>query len=278
MILKDIMETVSRQTGAIVNIHPRHPRMWDIKDLERLPRQNYHHGDYCQFRKLNGKQPACARNKNRSLERALQGKSFWGTCPFGVWDFAQPVMFENELIAVIYLGHFASNVPLADIDGSSYNGIPLETITEKKQRHIRYYADFIASFIRLACRKWIDEGNHWEVNRSAGFYEDITRHFIASHYTDPIRLQDLAVQLGVTPNHLGGVIKKRLGQPFKKLLENYRIEQAKVALKSHPHLNITQIAFACGFSDSNYFSTVFKKATGLPPRAYRKSNPTTAIH
>lgn len=272
MILKDLLEIVSNTTGAVVNVHPRHPRLWDVDDLEILPRQTYHYGEYCQFRKLRGKQLACARNKDRSLELAASGTAFWGVCPFGVWDFAKPVFFDGSLIAVVYLGHFQDKTPLADVDGETYTGSALEPITSRKRKELSHFADFIADFMELACKRWVSTGNRWTNQNSPEFYIGVCENFIASHYTEPIRLQDLASALGLTANHLGSVIQKRFGMSFRALLENYRVEQAKVMIRAESRTRITEIAFKCGFSDSNYFSTVFKKITGSTPRNYRKIN------
>jgi len=50
-----------------------------------------------------------------------------------------------------------------------------------------------------------------------------------------------------------------------------RIEHAKKLLTDHQELSITEIADMCGFSDYNYFNTVFKRLTGMPPGKYRKA-------
>jgi len=36
-------------------------------------------------------------------------------------------------------------------------------------------------------------------------------------------------------------------------------------------LSVTEIAFRCGFNDSNYFARQFRRVTGISPRAYRSS-------
>lgn len=49
-----------------------------------------------------------------------------------------------------------------------------------------------------------------------------------------------------------------------------RLNAAK-SLLSNSHLSITEIAYSAGFTDSNYFSNVFKANTGISPREYRKN-------
>lgn len=51
-----------------------------------------------------------------------------------------------------------------------------------------------------------------------------------------------------------------------------RVQRASVLLRQSGR-HITEIAFDCGFNDSNYFSRQFKKHMGLSPREYRATNP-----
>ena len=54
-----------------------------------------------------------------------------------------------------------------------------------------------------------------------------------------------------------------------RLLLERRIKEAQVYLKLHRHLSVTRIASLCGFHDSNYFSTCFRRIAGCSPREYR---------
>ena len=88
--------------------------------------------------------------------------------------------------------------------------------------------------------------------------------------SEDIRLTDLTGFLRVNPNYLGGLLKNRLGKNFHALLTERRLREAKIYLRLHRHLTVGHISSLCGFSDSNYFSLVFRRYCGMPPGKYRK--------
>ena len=47
-------------------------------------------------------------------------------------------------------------------------------------------------------------------------------------------------------------------------------QKALNMLKNEPGKSVNEVAFACGFNDSNYFSYKFTKAYGVPPRSIKK--------
>ena len=53
--------------------------------------------------------------------------------------------------------------------------------------------------------------------------------------------------------------------------KGYIIKNAEYMLTTTDK-SIVEIADTCGFNDSNYFSTIFKKIHGVSPREYRKSS------
>ena len=59
------------------------------------------------------------------------------------------------------------------------------------------------------------------------------------------------------------------GYGFKEYLTNVRIKRSQEMLITGK-LTVTQIAFACGFADANYFGDAFRKCTGCSPREFRK--------
>lgn len=58
----------------------------------------------------------------------------------------------------------------------------------------------------------------------------------------------------------------------KEYLTQLRIEQAKEMLIHESYISVNHVAESCGFADSFYFCTYFKKKVGISPLQFRKSN------
>ncbi len=55
-----------------------------------------------------------------------------------------------------------------------------------------------------------------------------------------------------------------------RYLRHKRVQKAAALLAADPGRSITDIAFACGFSSSQHFASVFRQLTGKTPRASRR--------
>jgi len=66
-------------------------------------------------------------------------------------------------------------------------------------------------------------------------------------------------------------LKAVCGMSVNTLIKEIRLQEAKKLLQNK-ELNISQIAYALGFSDPLYFSKFFKKSVGLSPQQFRKNN------
>lgn len=93
--------------------------------------------------------------------------------------------------------------------------------------------------------------------------------YLRDHVAEPIRLQNLAKALSLSPSRTGHVVREIFGMTFPRLLQNLRTQQgAELLIQSN--LNVGEIASRVGFEDSNYFTYVFSRQFQLSPLAYRK--------
>jgi len=73
----------------------------------------------------------------------------------------------------------------------------------------------------------------------------------------------------VAERHLRHIFRQQTGMSINQYLRQLRLCQAQDLLR-HSELLIGDIATRCGFEDSNYFSVVFTKETGMTPRMWRQ--------
>lgn len=85
-----------------------------------------------------------------------------------------------------------------------------------------------------------------------------------------VTLCSLAEKVYMTPTYLSLLFKLNTGKTFIEQLTEIRIEKAKRLIKTTFYKNY-EIAEKVGYSDSRYFSQIFKKKVGLSPSAYRES-------
>lgn len=91
--------------------------------------------------------------------------------------------------------------------------------------------------------------------------------YIHTHYRQRITLQMLARELNYSEGHLSRAFQRETGKTLSAYLNELRIEHAQKLLLSHVY-NITDAAFAVGFSSYEKFSIEFKKYTGMTASAY----------
>jgi len=91
---------------------------------------------------------------------------------------------------------------------------------------------------------------------------------IESHFSEEIKLSDLAELVGMNPNYFCRFFSSLTQQTPMTYVMHYRIEQAANMLLA-TDLSVTDIAFRCGFNDTGYFIKIFKGLKGCTPRQFR---------
>lgn len=94
--------------------------------------------------------------------------------------------------------------------------------------------------------------------------------YIYDNYDKRITLDDISERFHISRSYLSKKFKAVTGFGFKEYLINIRVKKA-CDLLLETNKSITDIAFECGFNDSNYFGDAFRHVKGVSPNKYRKN-------
>ena len=94
------------------------------------------------------------------------------------------------------------------------------------------------------------------------------RHFVETHYMEDISVLDIASAFGYSEAYFCKLFKQNFGKNFVTYLTEYRVELAKREL-ADLSCNVKEIGQRVGYADSNYFTKVFRRITGMSPSEYR---------
>jgi two-component system response regulator YesN len=103
------------------------------------------------------------------------------------------------------------------------------------------------------------------------YYIEKAREFIRSNYAEDISLRDASQYIGITESYLSRLFKSKMNFSFLEYLKDYRIKKALELMKDQGR-RINEVARDTGFRDMSYFSSVFKKHTGMSPSQYQNGS------
>ncbi|GAB3530806.1 two-component regulator propeller domain-containing protein [Pontibacter brevis] len=86
-----------------------------------------------------------------------------------------------------------------------------------------------------------------------------------------LSVEMLASEAGISRVHLHRKMKALTNQTTRDFIRNIRLQQA-AGLLSSKHINISEVAFAVGFTSLASFSTAFKELHGVPPTTYMEAH------
>lgn len=124
---------------------------------------------------------------------------------------------------------------------------------------------------KTAVREELEDPALRLLNQSEG-YSAVTKSaiaFIAATYNTETSLELTAKKTYVHPAYLSDLFKRETGENFTSFINSYRVFKAKELLRQLDY-KIYTVAEMVGYRDQRYFSTVFKRLTGLTPMEYRE--------
>jgi YesN/AraC family two-component response regulator len=93
---------------------------------------------------------------------------------------------------------------------------------------------------------------------------------IATRYTDQnLSLHNLSKDIGISPTKVSELLQKNFNLSFKQYLNNIRLAESQRLLRDTDR-QVSEIAYAVGYTSVTHFHRVFKQVFDQSPNEYRK--------
>ena len=95
--------------------------------------------------------------------------------------------------------------------------------------------------------------------------------FMEGKFTEILRIEWVAAHVCLSPDRFTEVFAQHMGRTPSDYLRFLRVERAKLLLQSSGD-SMAKIAEESGFGEAAHFSRVFRAATGMTPREFRRQS------
>ena len=129
----------------------------------------------------------------------------------------------------------------------------------------------LKNFINDVTLKTVDIINSHKRRKSNKLIDDITEYLKLNLSDSELSLTKVAQVFFINPSYLSRVFKKEVEINFMEYLTKVRIHRAMLLLNNEDLMGY-EVAEMVGIPDSSYFSTCFKKYTGISISEYKKVN------
>lgn len=227
----------------------------------------------CTIKKTPEGMAGCARCRNL-VQKAVtrHRKTIAGFCVNGVYEYCRPVIYNDKVICVIYIGNILTN---SEKQRNRLLGRVSEELLETMDpsftpEDCAATADILESYICLLFDRYGIESETFDP-----LTENI-KTYIRENLTYEISMTELAAAFNYTPKYLGRLFKARTGESIHHYRNRLKVNQAKTML-TETNLSVEQIAAETGFNSLTYFDRVFCKMTGVSPNEYRSGKKDPAL-
>lgn len=108
--------------------------------------------------------------------------------------------------------------------------------------------------------------NDYFTERDRRFFTRFVEVIQKNYAEESFNRTSAAEALAVSERQLNRKLSALINYNFSEYLRKYRLQKAKTLIEEG--MQITQVAYECGFASSSYFSSCFKAEFGLAPKAF----------
>lgn len=146
-----------------------------------------------------------------------------------------------------------------------YGLLPSNTVFAEQLSHLNYFYEYI-DYMRERIQLCMDIIQEYQEERPG---LKVCK-YIEKNYAFPLKLEQIAEQLGYNSVYLGKLFRNEMKMSFNSYVDQVRMEKAMEWLESG--MSVARTSEKVGFKDVDYFTKKFKKHVGCLPSDYRKKN------
>jgi len=185
------------------------------------------------------------------------------TSCLGVSDFQLPGRRANEMVGRLYAPQLSLDAQFGAVRALFHTAVQMALAGDAPR-----VLDQLTCAI--LCKLAEELARHGQPPRPQQESLGLTvKAYIDAHYRESITLQSIAAELNFNPYYLAHAFREHIGYSPMQYIIRRRIGEAQNLLIGTDR-SITEIAFSCGYNNSNYFQSVFKRLVGMTPGQYRR--------
>ena len=221
----------------------------------------------------------CLETQLKLIELAKeQGQAI--KCPMGMIDIAVPIHVSGRCIAFLHTGQMLPQKPSRTLFRNTAEkfkewnlDISPQDIEESYLSAEIYTSQRQKALIELITQfaeRLSDQANTIMIiaKSTEPLLIKKARTYIESNITEPIRLENLAKHLNVSPFYFCRQFQKHVKVRFTDYITRLRVERAKQLLLNQNN-RISEVAFEAGFQSIPHFNRSFKRVAGVTPTQWR---------
>jgi len=223
---------------------------------------------------------ACLEAQQRIRESAVTGARTV-TCPAGFLESGVPVTIGEKTVAYLHIGQVLARRPSTaqferTLGELGRRGVQLDPERARtayfgtRVVDARQY-DAMLRMLVIFARHLAVISNQIMLTSHPVDSPLIARAkaFIAEHADEPLSLALVARAVNTSTFYFCKVFRRSTGLKFVDYVGRLRVERVK-RLLLNPHSNISEAAYAAGFTSLSQFNRIFKRVVGEEPRHWRE--------
>lgn len=251
--------------GLFVSVHG--------KIISGLIENNVHKNPYCTFIKTSDEAWKRCVKCQQNVFNAYNNDCLFGMCHAGVEEY---VFYVDDKTFISVSGYGIDKEKAVErINHLSceyhFDKTELLTVYEQGLIHKKENINELKTLVKPLCHMLsllqITIGDIQALESKSKIFDSILA-FVQRNIMQDITIRSIADACVCSESTVSHLFKEYTNQSVKKYINNLRLKQAEKLLLT-TNLPINNIALLCGFTDTNYFSTAFKKKYDLSPAKFR---------